>query len=71
MKLPATAFSLFLLSPVLGFTPSTIPRTSTALKNDLFNEPSGGKKSEMSKALPFIKRPKLLDGTLAGDVGFE
>ncbi len=27
--------------------------------------------SDMSKALPFVPRPKLLDGTLAGDVGFE
>jgi hypothetical protein len=26
---------------------------------------------EMSKALPFVPRPKLLDGTLAGDVGFD
>merc|ERR1712232_1358051 len=25
----------------------------------------------MSKALPFAPRPKLLDGTLAGDVGFD
>jgi hypothetical protein len=25
----------------------------------------------MSKAIPFVPRPKLLDGTLAGDVGFE
>jgi hypothetical protein len=26
---------------------------------------------EMSKSLPFLARPKLLDGTLAGDVGFD
>jgi len=26
---------------------------------------------EMSKALPFVARPKLLDGTLPGDVGFD
>jgi hypothetical protein len=25
----------------------------------------------MSKALPFVPRPKLLDGTFPGDVGFE
>jgi len=25
----------------------------------------------MSKSLPFMKRPQLLDGTLAGDVGFD
>ena len=26
---------------------------------------------EMSQALPFLPRPKLLDGSLAGDVGFD
>jgi len=26
---------------------------------------------EMSKALPFVARPKLLDGSLPGDVGFD
>jgi hypothetical protein len=71
MKLCAATFSLLFLSPVLGFAPNKVSRTSTALKNDLFKEPSGDKKNEMSKALPFVKRPKLLDGTLAGDVGFE
>lgn len=25
----------------------------------------------MSLAIPFLKRPKNLDGTLAGDVGFD
>mmetsp|Transcript_28232 Transcript_28232/g.77527 ORF Transcript_28232/g.77527 Transcript_28232/m.77527 type:complete len:216 (+) Transcript_28232:57-704(+) len=27
--------------------------------------------AEMSKALPFLKRPELLDGSMAGDVGFD
>ncbi|KAL3795201.1 hypothetical protein ACHAW5_005659 [Stephanodiscus triporus] len=27
--------------------------------------------NEMSQALPFVKRPKLLDGSLPGDVGFD
>lgn len=26
---------------------------------------------EKSKALPFVQKPKILDGSLAGDVGFE
>jgi hypothetical protein len=26
---------------------------------------------DMSQSLPFAARPKLLDGTMAGDVGFE
>jgi hypothetical protein len=71
MKLSPATFSLLFLSPALGFAPKQASRTSTALQNDLFKEPSGDKKSDMSKALPFVKRPKLLDGTLAGDVGFE
>merc|ERR1719201_906589 len=32
---------------------------------------SASENEDMSKALPFMKRPQLLDGTLAGDVGFD
>lgn len=32
---------------------------------------SDGEGTKMSKALPFAPQPKLLDGTLAGDVGFD
>jgi hypothetical protein len=59
-------------------SPSVSQRTSAApssrLYNDLWGEPppeKDGQVKEMSKALPFAPRPKLLDGTLAGDVGFE
>jgi hypothetical protein len=48
--------------------------SSTQLQNDLWGEPpqkSGEDGVEKSKALPFAARPKLLDGTLPGDVGFE
>lgn len=47
--------------------------TVVVLQNDLWGEPpeKDGQAKEMSKALPFAPRPKLLDGTLAGDVGFE
>ena len=45
--------------------------TKTALNNDLFDGDDKPTKKEMSPALPFVPRPKLLDGTLAGDVGFE
>lgn len=27
--------------------------------------------AEMSKAIPFLEKPRLLDGTMAGDVGFD
>jgi hypothetical protein len=51
----------------------TSVRKATHLADDLFGEKSkeSGKKSEMSQALPFAARPKILDGTMAGDVGFE
>merc|ERR1712224_465257 len=39
----------------------------------LWGEPSNkdGEKGNMSQALPFAPKPKLLDGTMAGDVGFD
>jgi hypothetical protein len=55
-----------------AFAPVSQTRKATQLADDLFGEKSksGGKK-EMSQALPFAERPKILDGTMAGDVGFE
>lgn len=52
---------------------SVSPRTATtSLAADLWNDPEGGNKNkEMSKALPFVPRPKILDGSLPGDAGFE
>ena len=45
-------------------------RTETSI--NLWGEPSQKDgEDDMSKALPFAPRPKILDGTLAGDVGFE
>jgi hypothetical protein len=55
-----------------AFVPATTtPTFSTSLNNDLWGKGGDEKKQEMSKAVPFIPRPKILDGTLAGDVGFE
>jgi len=53
--------------------------SSSALAANLWDEdenespvPSASASSkEMSTALPFAKRPKMLDGSLPGDVGFE
>lgn len=54
-------------------TSSTSSSRRTQLYNDLWGEPPNkdGQSKEMSKSLPFIARPKLLDGSLPGDVGFE
>jgi hypothetical protein len=51
-------------------------RTEISLKNDLWGKDgdknnSGKDGGEMSKALPFVPRPKILDGSLPGDAGFE
>ena len=66
-----TAISL--ISTATAFAPSQqqVVRTGTSL--NLWGEPTkkDGEKGDMSKALPFAPRPKLLDGTLAADVGFE
>jgi hypothetical protein len=43
-------------------------------KNGLWGEPpqkEGEDSKDRSKALPFAARPKLLDGSLAADAGFE
>jgi hypothetical protein len=69
MKFLAT---LSLISAATAFAPShQVARIQTSL--NLWGEPTqkDGEKGEMSKALPFSPRPKLLDGSLAGDVGFE
>lgn len=60
-----------LLASASAFAPQTQLTTKTALANDLFDGDDKGTKKEMSPALPFVARPKLLDGTLPGDVGFE
>ena len=52
---------------------SSTRNSRTQLYNDLWGEPPNkdGQSKEMSKSLPFIARPKLLDGSLPADVGFE
>ena len=72
MKLSAAIAISFSVGTASAFAPvsSTRSRQTTSLNNDLWGAPSDGDQ-EMSKALPFIPRPKLLDGTLAGDAGFE
>lgn len=67
------ALSTLLVASAAAFAPAsqTATRQSTQLADDLFGAGSGGDNKEMSKSLPFALRPKILDGTLAGDVGFE
>jgi len=51
-----------LIGAVLAFTPSASVRSGRV---------STTMKAERSKALPFLTRPAKLDGTLAGDNGFD
>ena len=67
------AISVASFAPVSSTTPTPIVQSNTQLYNDLWGEPPNkeGETKDMSKSLPFAPRPKLLDGTLPGDVGFE
>ena len=60
-----------LLASAHAFAPMQRSSLKTALANDLFDGDEKTTKKEMSQALPFVPRPKLLDGTLPGDAGFE
>mmetsp|Transcript_26149 Transcript_26149/g.39575 ORF Transcript_26149/g.39575 Transcript_26149/m.39575 type:complete len:232 (+) Transcript_26149:140-835(+) len=66
MKFVAAQASL-LATSVGAFAPAPFRVSNTALSME--NE--GGDNKDMSQALPFAPRPKLLDGSLAGDVGFD
>ena len=67
-----TALS-FLVGAASAFAPAgnTVTRSSTQLNLWGDAPKKDGETGEMSQALPFAPRPKILDGTLAGDVGFE
>lgn len=76
----AIACASVVVAPVTSFmSPQPTRRSATRLlaedndelwgKDDAGGEPSTPQ--QMSQALPFVARPKLLDGTLPGDVGFD
>ena len=62
--------ALLLVGSATAFTTNNnvAQRTGSVQMNIFGNSNNDG---EMSQALPFAARPKILDGTLAGDVGFE
>ena len=64
----------FLVGAASAFAPAgnNVRSTTTTQLNLWGDAPKkDGETGEMSQALPFAPRPKILDGTLAGDVGFE
>ena len=67
MKFTST---LLLAGSVSAFTNNkNSAKRAQTVELSLFGTDQDGE--NMSKALPFAPRPKLLDGTMAGDVGFE
>lgn len=61
----------FACSAFLGLASAFAPTSHVARQTTQLAASNGKDDGEKSKALPFVPRPKLLDGTLAGDVGFE
>ena len=64
---------LLLAGSASAFAPSRNGATQSRTQLNLWGDApmKDGENKEMSQAIPFVPRPKLLDGTLAGDVGFE
>lgn len=77
----STAIALTLVASASAFAPQTsfaAKRTSLAMSEPQNEDPPMDipeipvpKQPSMSQALPFMTRPAALDGTLAGDVGFD
>ncbi|KAL3759902.1 hypothetical protein ACHAWU_005069 [Discostella pseudostelligera] len=65
----AAALTLLAAGSAAAFAPQHALTTTTASSSSLSMSSNDNK--EMSKALPFAPRPKLLDGSLPGDVGFD
>lgn len=65
-----TALSLITMASAASAFVAPATRSTTSALN-LWEKPSGEGDKEMSQALPFVARPKLLDGSMAGDVGFD
>ena len=65
MKFSTASVFFALASGAAAFVPQQTSK-STSVKVE-----SSKQDEEMSQALPFQRRPHTLDGSLAGDVGFE
>ena len=67
--------ALLLVGSATAFTSNNnnLAQRTQTVQLSLWGEPSKkeGEGGDMSQSLPFAPRPKLLDGTMAGDVGFE
>lgn len=71
MKFSTTIFTASIATSV-AFSPQTQTRSGTIRLQNIDDDTVPDTSSpEMSKSLPFQRRPHMLDGTLAGDVGFD
>jgi len=66
----AIATTVLLLGSATAFAPGMQSTATDARSTTSLNASSDDNK-EMSKSLPFLPRPKLLDGSMPGDVGFD
>lgn len=60
-------------NPAAAFNPSA-PGLKQAMRSTVGRNPAATimeETVEKSKAIPFLKRPPALDGTMAGDIGFD
>ena len=61
--------ALLLVGSATAFTTNNkMAQRTQSVELSIFGSNNDG---EMSQALPFAARPKYLDGSMAGDVGFE
>ena len=64
--------SLLLAGSVSAFAPNNnAAERMQTFQLSMWGEPTNKDNDNMSQALPFAPKPKLLDGSMAGDVGFE
>ena len=66
----AATLTLLAAGSAAAFAPQHALTTTISSRSSSLSMSSNDNK-EMSKSLPFAPRPKLLDGTLPGDVGFD
>jgi hypothetical protein len=75
MKL-SIAITLATIASASAFAPATSKASASVLRMAETNSPApevpeARSPPKMSKSLPFLARPALLDGSMAGDVGFD
>lgn len=66
------AIFLATIASASAFAPSATKASTTVLRMSGTPEaPKDRALPKMSQSIPFLKRPPMLDGTMAGDVGFD